>query len=79
AATVAAATRAAALDDSAGTTPFSDVLSDPARGGVEPRRSLLSAAGTATPVGLFANRNAAERSAGETTGSWVRDLLRGLA
>ncbi len=79
AAAVAAATRAAALDDSAGVTPFSAFVSDPPRGGGEPRRTLVSADGTATPVGLFANRNAAASSAGETTGSWARDLVRGLA
>lgn len=79
AATVAAATLAVAQDDSAGTTPFSAFVSDPARGLGEPRRSVPSADGTATEVGLFANRNAAATSTGETTGGWARDLLRGLA
>lgn len=79
AAAVATATRAAALDDSAGVTPFSAFLSDPARGLAEPRRSVPSADGTTTEVGIFANRNAAATSAGETTGGWARDLLRGLA
>jgi flagellin-like hook-associated protein FlgL len=79
AATVAAATLAAAQDDSTGTTPFSAFVSDPAQGLGEPRRSVPSADGTATEVGLFANRNAAAASTGETTGSWARDLLRGLA
>ncbi|SDB53604.1 flagellin N-terminal helical domain-containing protein [Belnapia rosea] len=79
AAAVSAATQAAALDDSAGTTPFSAFVTDPSRGGTEPRRSIVAADGMTTPVGLFANRNAAARSAGETTGSWARDLLRGLA
>jgi flagellin-like hook-associated protein FlgL len=79
AATVAAATRAAALDDSAGVTAFSGFVTDPSRGAGEPRRIVVSADGTATPVGLFANRNAAAASTGETTGAWARDLLRGLA
>jgi flagellar hook-associated protein 3 FlgL len=79
AAVVAAATKAAALDDSAGVTPFSAFVSDPARGMAEPRRSVPSGDGTTTEVGLFANRNAAATSAGETTGGWARDLLRGLA
>ncbi len=79
AASVAAVTRAAALDDSAGVTPFSDFIVDPGRGGGEPRRSVTSADGTATQVGLFASRNAAATSTGETTGGWARDLLRGLA
>ncbi|MDN3568552.1 hypothetical protein QWZ14_29600 [Paeniroseomonas aquatica] len=79
AASVAAATRAAALDDSPGVTPFSAYIVDPGRGGGEPRRSVASADGTATEVGLFASRNAAATSTGETTGGWARDLLRGLA
>ena len=40
AAAVAAATKAAAMDDSAGVTPFSAFLSDPAGGLAEPRRSV---------------------------------------
>jgi flagellin-like hook-associated protein FlgL len=60
-------------------TPFSGFLSDPAKGLTEPRRSVPSADGTVTETGLFANRNAAATSTGETTGSWARDLLRGLA
>ena len=40
---------------------------------------VTSADGTATEVGLFASRNAAATSTGETTGGWARDLLRGLA
>jgi len=76
---VAAATRAAALDDTPGATPFSEFVTDPSRGGGEARRSVPSADGTATAVGLFAARNAAATSTGETTGSWARDVLRGLA
>ncbi len=79
AAAVAAATRAAAMDDSPGVTPFSAFLSDPATGLVEPRRSLPAEDGTLVPYGILANRNAAALSSGETTGSWIRDLLRGLA
>ncbi|MFT8243057.1 flagellin [Roseomonas sp. BN140053] len=72
------ATRAAALNDTAGVTPFSAFLSDPATGGGEPRRTTLVSDGTVLPTGLWANRNADATSAGETTGSWSRDLLRGL-
>lgn len=79
AAAVANATRAAAMDDSAGVTPFSAFLSDPATGLSEPRRSVPAEDGTLVPYGIPANRNAAARSGGETTGSWARDLLRGLA
>lgn len=76
---VAAATRAAAQDDSAGVTPFSAFLSDPATGLSEPRRGVPAGDGTLVPYGILANRNAAASSSGETTGSWARDLLRGLA
>lgn len=78
AATVAAATRAAVQDDSAGATPFSGFLSDPAQGLGEPRRSVPSEDGVLVPFGLFANRNAGVTSTGETAGGWARDLMRGL-
>lgn len=79
AAAVAAATLAAAQSDAAGTTPFSAFVSDPAFGLGEPRRSVPSAEGERVAYGLFANRNAAAASTGETTGAWSRDILRGLA
>jgi flagellin-like hook-associated protein FlgL len=79
AAAVAAATLAAAQSDVAGTTPFSVFLSDPAQGLAEPRRSVPAAEGERVAYGLFANRNAAASSEGDTTGSWARDMLRGLA
>lgn len=79
AAAVAAATLAAASSDTAGTTPFSAFLSDPAQGLAEARRSVPAAEGERVAYGLFANRNAAATSEGETTGSWARDILRGLA
>ena len=79
AAAVAAATLAAAQSDAAGTTPFSAFLSDPAQGLGEPRRSVPSAEGERIAYGLFANRNAAAASTGETTGAWSRDILRALA
>jgi flagellin-like hook-associated protein FlgL len=79
AASVIAATLAAAQSDAAGTTPFSAFLSDPALGLAEPRRSVPSAEGERVDYGILANRNAAATSEGETTGSWARDILRGLA
>lgn len=79
AAAVSAATLAAASSDAAGTTPFSAYLSDPARGLTEARRAVPAADGQNVPYGLFANRNAAGVSTGDTTGSWARDLMRGLA
>jgi flagellar hook-associated protein 3 FlgL len=79
AAAVAAATGTAASDDSAGVTPFSVFLSNPASGLTEPRRSVPAEDGVLAAYGIAANRNAAATSAGVTTGSWARDLLRGLA
>lgn len=74
-----AATGVAAASDAPGTTPFSAHLSDPSRGLSEPRRSIPAADGRLVEIGLLANRNAAATSQGNTTGSWSRDLLRGLA
>jgi flagellin-like hook-associated protein FlgL len=76
---VAAATIAAAQSDAAGTTPFSAFLSDPAAGLAEARRAVPAAEGERVAYGIFANRNAAASSEGETTGAWARDILRGLA
>lgn len=79
AAAVGAATLAAASSDAAGTTPFSAFLSDPAQGLTEARRAVPAAEGERVAYGILANRNAAASSEGETTGSWSRDVLRGLA
>ncbi|HEY4252829.1 MAG TPA: flagellin [Roseomonas sp.] len=76
---VAPATMTAAQSNAAGVTPFSAFLSDPAGGLTEARRSVPAADGQNVPYGLFANRNAAGVSTGDTTGSWARDLIRGLA
>lgn len=76
---VIAATLAAASSDAAGTTVFSDFLSDPATGLSEARRTVPTSEGTRVDYGISANRNAAATSTGETTGSWSRDILRGLA
>lgn len=48
-------------------------------GATEPRVSLLGNDNERVEYGIHANRNAAVVSTGETTGSWARDLLRGLA
>ena len=78
AASVAAGTLAAAQDASPGASPFSAVLEDPAAGGAEPRRRVPAGDGLSVAYGIAANRNGTASSAGETTGSWARDLLRGL-
>lgn len=73
AAAVASATTALAASDSAGTTPFSATL--PAAAG-----TVEVGEGEHAPAGLVANRNTLAASPPESpTGSWARDLLRGLA
>jgi len=70
----------AAASNVAGVTPFSAFLSNPASGLNEARRAVPTADGLTLPYGISANRNAAATSTGaNTTGSWARDLLGGLA
>lgn len=80
---VMADTLAIAASDAAGTTPFSAFLSTPSpAGGLgEPRASLLAEDGTRITYGLRANENGVAQSATNppTTGSFMRDLMRGLA
>ena len=76
AATTLGSTLAAATDRSVGQSPFSEFLEG--AGYAEDRRTSLMADGTALPTGLWANRNADAVSAPGGTGSWSRDLLRGL-
>ena len=78
AATVLGQTKALAQSNATGTTPFSEFLSTGA-GFDEGRRNVLGSDNERIEYGLFANRNAASVSTGETTESWARDLLRGLA
>lgn len=78
AATVLSDTKALAQSDDLATTPFSAFLST-APGKDEARRSLLGNDNERIEYGIVANKNAAVLSAGETTGSWARDLIRGLA
>jgi len=78
AATVLANTKALAQSDVLGVTPFSVFIST-GPGATEGRRNVLSGDGQRIDYGLFANRNGSVISSGETTGSWARDLMRGLA
>lgn len=78
AATVTAATLAAAQDTTAGNSVFSAFLEDPAQGAGEPRRAVPVGDGELMTYGIRANANGTAISAGDTTGSWARDLLRGL-
>ncbi len=74
---VATSTLTSAQDNGA-LSPFSTFLEDPAQGAGEARRSMPVADGEKLVFGIRANANAAASSDGETTGAWVRDLLRGL-
>ena len=78
-AAVLANTKTLAQSNTAGTTPFSAFLSDAAGGLSEPRRNIIGNDSERVEYGISANRNAAVTSLGETTDSWARDLLRGLA
>jgi flagellin-like hook-associated protein FlgL len=82
-ATVLANTLAIAASDAAGTTPFSPFLSTltPAGGLNEARIGLPDADGSRIVYGVRANSNGAAISPASpaTTGSYVRDIMRGLA
>ncbi len=80
---VLSATLAIAASDAAGTTPFSPFLStlSPAGGLNEARLGLPDSDGTRIAYGVRANSNAAAISPATppTTGSYTRDIMRGLA
>jgi flagellin-like hook-associated protein FlgL len=81
AAAVLNGTRTAVQSNAAGVSPFSDFLRDEAALSAadrEPRRAAPAADGQFIPYGIFADRNAVSASAGETAGSWARDLMRNL-
>ena len=71
-------TKTLAQSNALGTTPFSVFLSTGA-GATPDRVSILGNDNDRVEYGIKANRNAAVQSTGETTDSWARDLLRGLA
>lgn len=76
--TVLSAITGWATNDDPLVTPFSEYL-ETGVGKIEGRRNLLVSDIERIDYGIIANRNAAVVSSGETTGSWARDLLRGLA
>jgi flagellin-like hook-associated protein FlgL len=77
-ASVTNTTKTLAQSDALGTTPFSVFLST-GDGATETRVNILGNDNDRVAYGIHANRNATITSTGETTGSWARDLLRGLA
>jgi flagellin-like hook-associated protein FlgL len=80
---VIAATVASASSNAAGTTPFDDYISGNSFGGVGLTEDPVAAVVDVNfqlRIGLKANANAAAVSAGpSTTGSFARDIFRGLA
>lgn len=81
AAAVLNGTRTVAQSNAPGVSPFSTFLQAQAAlppGDREGRRATPAADGEQVAYGIFADRNAVGVSTGETTGSWVRDLMRNL-
>ena len=80
AAATTAATLAIASSNAVGTSPFSTTLSQPAAALAGFRPEVASGPGEQVPAGIVASANAAVTSTGSsTTGSYTRDILRGLA
>ena len=80
AAATISATLGIAASNAAGTSPFSAELSQPAATLAGLSASVQTGAGVSQPVGILASANLAATSGGSsTTGSYVRDILRGLA
>ena len=80
AAATIAATLATATSNAPGTSPFSTLLSQPASALGALRARVPVGDGQNAPVGILASANAAATSqGGSTTGSYMRDILRGLA
>lgn len=73
-----ASTLAIAGSNAAGTSPFSDYMSQPASALAAP--VVQTGPTTTVPIGLLASANSAATSTGtSTTGSYMRDLMRALA
>ena len=76
----AAATLAIAGSNAPGTSPFSAYMSQPAAALAAQIPLVQTGAGQTEKIGFLASANVAVASAGSsTTGSYMRDLLRGLA
>ena len=75
-----AATLATASSNTAGTSPFSAYLSQPAAALASQRPIVVGVGGQTLPAGIVASANSDVASGGtSTTGSYMRDILRGLA
>ncbi len=77
---VIASTLATASSNAAGVSPFSAALSQPAAALQASLPTVATGPGTQVPIGIPASANAFVASTGgSTTGSYMRDILRGLA
>jgi flagellar hook-associated protein 3 FlgL len=75
-----AATKAIAVSNAAGISPFSAALSKPAAALAGLRSTIQVGTAAQVPVGIIASANAAVASTGaSTTGSYTRDIMRALA
>jgi flagellar hook-associated protein 3 FlgL len=76
---VLTATKELALSNDPAISPFRGFAAG-AASGLQPdaRRSVPVGEAISIPIGMFAYRNAAAVSEGQTTGSWSRDLMWGL-
>lgn len=80
AAATTTATLATASSNAAGTSPFSTFLSQPAAALANQTPVVVGVGGQPVAAGILASANAAITSQGSsTTGSYMRDILRGLA
>jgi len=75
-----AATMATATSNAAGTSPFSEAMSQPPGALAALATTVPVGEGRNVPVGIMASANAVAMSDGDsTTGSYIRDILRSLA
>ena len=80
AAATIASTRATAASNTAGTSPFDPAFSQSAAVLAGLRPIVQTGPGSYQPVGIIASGNADVASSGaSTTGSYIRDIMRGLA
>lgn len=78
--TILADTKALAQSNDPAVSPFRGFAASAASGAQpDARRSVPVGEGIAISIGMYAYRNAASISEGETTGAWSRDLMWGLS
>lgn len=77
---ILAETKVLAQSNDPAVSPFRGFAASAASGGqTDARRSVPVGEGISIPIGMYAYRNSAAISGGETTGAWSRDLMWGLS